>query len=98
MRIDCTGLIFFLCLSLLTSSASFLCLVSIVIIVYLSISDYLHVSLEFTWGIICVGTVEEANEELYLSWCVSLLAVLLLLHMCSVPPSSRFVGLSLTGV
>ena len=68
-KIDCTGLIFFLCLSLLTSSASFPCLVSIVIIVYLSISDYLLVGIEFIWGILCLGKVEEANEGLYFSQC-----------------------------
>ena len=49
-KIDCTGLIFFMCLSLLTSSASFLyfiTLLAIVIILYLSISDYLLVWIEF---------------------------------------------------
>ena len=54
----------FPCLSLLTSSASFKCLVSIIIICYLGISDYLHVGIEIIWKIICVGTVEEANEGL----------------------------------
>ena len=61
----------------------FSCFMSIVIIVHLNISDCLLVGKECILGILCVGTVEEANEGLYFSWCMSLLAVA---YLALLPP------------
>ena len=58
---------FFMCLSLLISGAIFpyfISLLAIVIILYLSISDYLLVWIEFIQETLGVGTVEEAIEAL----------------------------------
>ena len=75
----------------------FISLLAIVSILYLSVSKYLLVWIEFRLEILCVGTVEEAIERLYFSCCLSLLAFLLLLHMCTVPPPTLIVGRVLLG-
>ena len=51
-KIDCTGLIFFLVSFSADLLCSFFMFRVIVIIVYLSLSDYLLVGIEFIWGII----------------------------------------------
>ena len=86
-KIICTELRFFMWLYLLTSCASFPCSVSIVIIVYLGISEVAYRDRIYK-GNSFVGTVKEAIEGLYFSWCLSLLALLLLLLTCTVPSFS----------
>ena len=93
-KIVCTGLSFFMCLYLLTSSASLPCSVFIVIIVYLGISEVAYRDRIYK-GNSFVGTVKEAIEGLYFSWCLSLLAFLLYYFVCALYLRSLLHGLAL---